>query len=418
MINFLVVAIKFIFLLGFLVLIHEGGHFIVAKLCKVRVNEFAIGFGPVIAKKRTRETKYTLRLLPVGGYVSLEGETINSESKDSFNNKSIPKRIAIISAGAIVNIVFGLIVYFVIASSVGEYYTCEVARTTTEYSDSQELMGGDKITKVNNKVIHIKQDIDKALANLDTESIEIEVERNNEKVLLNIKPSIKVLKNTGIYFNASNDSLTSNIKLIEDGSPAQIAGLKVKDKIIKVNGEEVNNNPYKVIELTQKIDEEISYTVIRDDKELIFTLKPDLVKRYYLNIEYKKINGEFIENINNGFWLTVNFSSSIIDNLKRLFSGQVGMEQLTGPIGISSLVAETNGIKDFFYLMALISLSLGVTNLLPIPPLDGWKIILYLIEGIRRKPLSEKTLINIEMLGFAFMIILSIYVAYSDILRI
>ncbi len=114
MIPFLINAIKIIFLLGFLVLIHESGHFIVAKLCKVRVNEFAIGFGPTIWKKHGKETKYALRLIPLGGFVSMEGEEEYSERQGSFSKASVPKRIAIVAAGALVNILFGLIVYFIV----------------------------------------------------------------------------------------------------------------------------------------------------------------------------------------------------------------------------------------------------------------------------------------------------------------
>lgn len=112
--SFLINAIKIIFLLGFLVLIHEGGHFIVAKLCKVRVNEFAIGFGPTIWKKQGKETKYALRLIPLGGFVSMEGEEEYSDKEGSFSKASVPKRIAIVAAGALVNILFGLIAYFII----------------------------------------------------------------------------------------------------------------------------------------------------------------------------------------------------------------------------------------------------------------------------------------------------------------
>ena len=110
--SFIISTIKIIFLLGFLIFIHEGGHFLVAKLCKVKVNEFAIGFGPVIWKKQGVETKYALRLIPLGGFVSMEGEDEESESERSFDKASVLKRIAIVSAGAIVNIIF--VIVFVI----------------------------------------------------------------------------------------------------------------------------------------------------------------------------------------------------------------------------------------------------------------------------------------------------------------
>ena len=121
---FLINAIKIIFILGFLVLIHETGHFIVARLCKVKVNEFAIGFGPTILKKQGKSTKYVLRLIPLGGFVSMMGEEERSDEEGSFSKSSIPKRIAIVMAGGLVNIIFALITYIILMTVVlGDFGT-------------------------------------------------------------------------------------------------------------------------------------------------------------------------------------------------------------------------------------------------------------------------------------------------------
>lgn len=242
MIDFIINAFKIIFLLSFLVLIHEGGHFVVAKMCKIRVNQFAIGFGPTLLKKQGKETLYALRLIPLGGFVSLEGEEEYSDKEGSFSKTTVPKKIAIVLAGGLVNIIFGLIVYFCLVSIISNIYV--------------------------------------------------------------------------------------------------------------------------------------------------------------------------------GFNATVEFAFSIVENLKMLFTGKVGADQLTGPIGISQMVAQTSGIYDFVYLLALISLSLGITNLLPFPPLDGGKVVIYIIEAVRKKPLKENIEINIQLIGFGLMIALSLFVAYNDILRI
>ena len=122
MLNFIIAVLKIIFILGFLVLIHEGGHFLIARLCKVKVNEFAIGFGPTIWKKQGKETKYALRLIPLGGFVNMVGEEERSEEEGSFSKASIPKRIAIVAAGGLVNIIFALIVYFVLMSCIRKQY--------------------------------------------------------------------------------------------------------------------------------------------------------------------------------------------------------------------------------------------------------------------------------------------------------
>ena len=241
--SFILSAIKIIFLLGFLIFIHEGGHFLVAKLCKVKVNQFAIGFGPELISKQKGETKYAFRAIPLGGFVSMEGEEESSEKEGAFNKASIPKRIAIVSAGAIVNIVFGLIIYFIIVAI--------------------------------------------------------------------------------IYGN--------------------------------------------------------------------------------LQIACKA---------------TLGFSGALVESVKMLFSGQVGADDLTGPVGISELVSKTTGLKEYLYIMSVVSVSLGITNLLPIPALDGGKILLLLIEAIRRKPVSDKVQIQLQLLGFSILIALSIFVTYNDISRI
>lgn len=125
-----------------------------------------------------------------------------------------------------------------------------------------------------------------------------------------------------------------------------------------------------------------------------------------------------MNNLYFSFFETRDFTFSIFDNLKMIFTGKVRVNQFMGPVGISQVVANTNQIADFVNILALISLSLGVTNLLPIPALDGGKFLLLLIEAIRRKKLSEKTEINLQLLGFAFLITLSLYITYNDILRI
>ena len=191
MINFIIIALKVIFLLGFLILIHEGGHFLVAKLCKVKVNEFAIGFGPTIWKKQGKETKYALRLIPLGGFVNLEGEEERVESKNSFSEASIPKRMAIIVAGGLVNIIFGLLVYFILMSSIGNNTSLVVDKTMPEYAAQQSgIIIGDEIIKINDKKINVKSDIDKILNKSNGEELKITIKRKINKDLKFLKIKI------------------------------------------------------------------------------------------------------------------------------------------------------------------------------------------------------------------------------------
>ena len=334
----LISAIKIIVLLGFVILIHECGHFFAARWCKVKVKEFAIGFGPVIWKKQTRETKYTLRLIPLGGFVNMVGEEERSDETGSFSKISIPKKILIILAGGIVNIIFGLLVYFILISSLGNH-------------------------------------------------------------------------------------VSTTIESIEPGYAAELSGIKAEDKILKIDGEKIRLRNELNKTVNSSGGKELNIIIKRGNETKDISLVPTMqsdqgINVYYLGVNLKPAEKNFVNYMYYGFWSTVDFSVSIVDSLKLLFTGKVGVENLIGPVGISQVVSATEGFVQYIYIIAVISLSLGVTNLLPLPPLDGGKVVIYIIEAIRRKPMQEKVESWIQLTGFAFLIGLSIFVAYNDVLRI
>lgn len=416
MITFLISALKIIILLGFLILIHEAGHMIVAKWCKVKVNEFSIGFGPLIWKKQGKETLYSIRLIPLGGFCSMEGEEQRSDSKGSFSQTSIPKRMAIVVAGATVNIIFGLVVYFILMSSTGNYISNEIDSTIDGYV-AQEigLQQGDKIIEMNGEKIKSKYDLDKITetATKDKE-FTIKIDRNGEEKEYKTKLTEVQNKVTGLYIDDDCKIIT-----IDKGSPAEKQGVKPNDVLIKINNEEINGDVNKAVSLIrQKGVGTVLLTVKRGNEEINIELTPDYESSFYLGVNLKEAENTFVNHLIYGAVETSDFGLSIIDNLKQLFTGRVGIDQMMGPVGISEAVAKTNGLQEFIYLLALISLSLGVTNLLPIPALDGGKLLILLIEAIRRKPLKQETEINIQLIGFSILIALSLYVSYNDILRI
>lgn len=334
MFSFLINALKIIFLLGFLVFIHEGGHFLVAKLCKVKVNEFAIGFGPTLVSKIKGDTKYALHLIPLGGFVSMEGEEERSNTEGSFSNAGVLRKIAIVLAGGVVNIIFGLLVYFILISSIGNFSTNIVDYPLENYpAKSTGIIPGDQILFINDEKVKDSSDINKYLLKSKEEEIILKIKRNNENIDIKLRPA-------------------------------------------------------------------------------------NIGDNYYLGIVFKKAENTFSNKIYYGFINTGDFIISIFDNLKELLIGKVNANQMVGIVGISDIVVKTSGIYEYIYMIALISLSLGITNLLPFPPLDGGKIVIYLIEAIRRKPMKEKIEIQLQMLGFAVLILLSLYVTYNDILRI
>lgn len=336
--NIIIGIVKVVFLLGFLVFIHEGGHFLVAKICKVKVKEFSIGFGPNVFSIQEKETKYSVRAIPFGGYVDMIGENEQLNIEGSFSQAKVWHRIAIVSAGAIVNIIFGIVVYFILMTNSGINSSTIVKQIIPEYSsENNSLQPGDKILMINNKKTRIKSDIDNILFESKGNKLDLLIERNQENVNISMNP---------------------------------------------------------------------------------ICIKYGDMTRYILGIEVEKDTQSLKNNLYYGFWETVEFLDSTKDGLLMLFTGNVQMNQMTGPLGISEMVVQTSGVYDFVYLLAVISLSLGVTNLLPIPALDGGKILLLIIELIRRKKMSEELELKIQSLGFTFLILLSLYISFNDVVRL
>lgn len=344
----------------------------------------------------------------------MEGEEERSENEHSFSKASIPKRIAIVAAGAIVNIVFGLLVYFILMSASNTYITNEINSLINGYA-AQEigLQQNDKIIELDGEKVKNKYDLDKIMKKSNGKEINLKIERNGEILEYNVKPTEVKNKSTGIYLGEDCKVLT-----VEKGSSAEKQGIKAKDKIIKINHQEINSMEEVLEIMQQKGLNTIVITVERNKQELNIELTPDYISSYYLGVNLKQAESKFINYIVYGGIETKEFATSILENIKMIFTGGVSVDQMMGPVGISEVVAKTDGIKEFIYMLALISLSLGVTNLLPIPALDGGKILILIVEAIRRKPLKEKTEINIQLIGFSILIALSLYITYNDILRI
>ena len=268
----------------------------------------------------------------------MEGEEEASDAEGSFSKASIPKRIAIVIAGATVNIVFGLIVYFILMTSTGVTISNEIGSILDGYNSvNSGLQVNDKVIEIDGNPIKTKNDVTKILAQNNGKELKLKVERNEDIVEISLLPTEK----------------------------------------------EVN-----------------------------------WIKGYYIGVTFKPVENTFINHVYYGFTETLKFSASIVENLKNLISGGVNPNEMMGIVGISDVVVSTNGFKEFIYILALVSVSLGVTNLLPIPALDGGKLVILIVEAIRRKPIKQELEASITLVGFSILIALSLYVTYNDILRI
>lgn len=319
------------------VMLHEFGHFTVAKLSGIKVNEFSIGMGPKLFQKQKGETSYSLRALPIGGYVAMEGEEESSHDPRSFNNAPILKRMAVVLAGAFMNFILAFLAFTIIFSIVG-------------YGSNE----------------------------IDT--------------------------------------------VIKD-SPAEIAGLKAGDKIVEIDKIKTKDI-YDINSLIRdKKGEEINLKINRNGENLDINLKPrysEENKMYLIGIT-SKLKHSFFKSIELGAKRTGEMSLMFLKSLKMIFDGSFKMEYLSGPVGVVQMIGSesSKGFLNFLQILALISVNLGVFNLIPIPALDGGKFLFLLIEALRGKPINEKFEQGLSLIGISILFSLMIYVTiFNDIGRL
>jgi len=417
MIEFIIGLLKVVCILGVLITVHEAGHCIVAKHYKVKVKQFAIGFGPIIWQKETPETLYQIRLIPLGGFCDMLGETEKVKQKGSFSEASVGKRMAIILAGAAVNIVIGLILFFSLAMFKNEYASTQIDLVDPNYAAAEAgIESGDIVKKINGKSIHLKTDVDKILSNSNGEELVFIVERNNEEKEIKVKPTEREKNSVGITFGYGEDGYSTEVLAVTEGKAAERAGIKPGDTFLKINNQEIDSS--ETLSDLILYSEDLIITIMRDNQEIEIDIDSEKVKTYYLGVSFKVAENNLKNNLSYSFWNTIDYLSAMGQSLKELFTGKGSMDQMMGPIGISQIIVKSSGVYDFIYLFSIVSLSLGVTNLLPIPALDGGKFVFLVIEAIRKKPVSEKVVGYIEAAGFLLLILLSIYIAIQDVIRL
>jgi len=412
--------LKFLLVISFLVLIHEGGHFLTAKAVGMQVDEFAIGFGPKIWSKKGKETLYSIRCLPLGGFVSLAGESGESDNPRAFANKPVWAKLLVVVMGAIVNIVFALVAIFFIVVSQGSYSTTTVD-SMVDGSAGQKagIMAGDKIVAIDNRTMHVKDDITEYLRTQKGEQVKVTVLRNGEKIDFNVIPDKEKYGYTGIVFVEDGENISNEIADIQVDSPAQIAGLQENDKIIGINNIDTTDPVQISMIAYENADVELPVKIDRNGQILdlkITPVCPDLLVRYVIGfISAETTNTADL--IYCGFWQSIAQTRSMLNQIIELFTGQISMKYLSGPVGVAKVVTNTNGWYELLTLAVLISLNLGIVNLLPIPPLDGGKIVFLLIEAVRRKPVSENVEYAFQLAGFGLFMLLTLFVTFNDITR-
>lgn len=317
-----------------LIFVHEFGHFIVAKACGVKVNEFALGMGPAIFKKQKGETLYALRIFPIGGYCAMEGEDEDSEEPGAFNNQPAWQRACVLAAGSFMNLLTCVILLIVIAFWVGTSTTTINEVMKDSPAAKAGIVSGDTIVNIDGRDIKAWDDLSQSIGN-SSDDVNITIERDGKNVSLTVRPE----------YDKENDRKVIGITPVvkHDPGSAAVAGVRNTGSMAVMM--------YKVI--------------------------------------------------------------------KQLFTGEVSVKELSGPVGIvyATNQAAKSGLVYVIYLAALLSLNLAIINMLPFPALDGGRLLFLVIRLFTGKRVSEETEGKIHFVGICLLFALMIYVTFNDVLR-
>lgn len=403
---------------GVIITIHEFGHFIFAKLFGVKVNEFAIGMGPTIFKKQGKETKYALRLFPIGGFVSMEGEEEESEDSRAFCNQKTWKRMIIIAAGATFNLILGIIVCFFLVGSEDLAGTNEILKFYDTAISNQEggLQEGDRIISIDGKRVFSDYDITFLMQRNSSGTYSFVVERDGVKTEL---PQVHFLRRTGGNFSYAEDCTISALS-----SKIKGFGLKDGDKIIKVNGEAVTTGEELIATIGKDDDYTYDFTVERQGETLDFSE----VKMAVVTVFDFVILGEDKNIVNvtkSAFGYALSMGRMVYLSLFDLLSGQYGMNDIAGPIGTISVITDiaqesiaTVDWSRLLMIMAMITINIGLFNLLPVPALDGGHLFFMVFELIFRKKIPQKYESFIHAAGLAILLGFMALISASDIWKL
>ncbi len=406
---------------GMIIFIHEFGHFIFAKLFGVKVNEFALGMGPTILKIQGKETRYALRLFPIGGFVAMEGEEEDSTDKRAFCNQKVWKRMIIIAAGATFNLIMGLIACILLIAAPWEEIdenqkpligTTEIIQFYEGSISNGEngLKIGDKILKIDGKNVFSEYDLT-FLMQRNAEGIyDFVVERDGEKTELTDVPFVK--RTSGNFsYDPKSCELSSVSAALKD------AGLKDGDIITKVNGKKVKNGEELHNAISEDKDFIIDYTVLRGTETYEFTEVEMMTVTVFDLAVLGKVKTPALV-VSTAFKYSLSLGRMVYLTLFDLLRGQYGINDLAGPVGTVSVIADvaeesvsTADWSTMFMLMAMIAINIGLFNLLPIPALDGGHLFFMFFELIFRKKIPAKYESYIHAAGlvllFGFMAIIS-----------
>ncbi|MFZ1083130.1 MAG: RIP metalloprotease RseP [Candidatus Kryptoniota bacterium] len=429
-------VLYFIITVGILVLVHEFGHFIAAKIFGMKVDTFSIGFPPRAFGKKIGETDYCISWIPIGGYVKIAGMIDESFDTDflnappqpnEFRSKPMYQRMVVISAGVIMNFLLTFLIFYGINLVNGRSYH---ATTTVGYIELNSTAGklgfmvGDKLISIDGKTLKNWEDIQNDFY-LDDVAKPLSVKLNRGGQITDItipKGVVKSDEQIGFY----PDNMHAVIGAVDPGKPASKAGLRPGDEILSVNGNTITTNTQVVEIVQQNKSKQIQLEVKRRDQEQQIQVTPNSDGKIGIEIgtQYTGPVQNFSYNILTaipvGFDQTVGATALLIQSLSRIVTGQVSFtKSIGGPIKIAQLATQSAemGIMSFLGFMALLSISLAVLNVLPFPALDGGHLAFLVYESIFRREVPTKIKLFAQQVGFALLLLFMAFVIYNDIIH-
>ena len=425
--------IAFIFVIGVLVFVHELGHFLAARRIGVRVLTFSLGFGPKIAKFRRGDTEYCISAIPLGGYVKMAGENPDDQrtgADDEFMSKSKWERFQVLIMGPVMNIALAVIVMTFVLYQGAEMPAYEeetpVVGTVVEGSAAEGagIQVGDRIMSVEGQAIATWSDLFVAVMPRADRVISVVVsEPDGGQRTISVTPDSQTQFEMGDL--GVGPIMEPQVRSVALGEPAERAGLQVEDIIVAVAGDAVTSdelierinaspgrpldltirrgNALREVEVTPALVGDIGLIGVSISPFAVRIVEPGLAEAFTLSLE------------RNYEW-----SGLIFQTLVGLFTAETSPKQLVGPVGIAQLSggAAELGLVALFSLLSMISLNLGILNLLPVPVLDGGHIVIMALEGVSRRDFSTQAKERMLLVGFVMLMTLMVTVIYNDLTRI
>jgi regulator of sigma E protease len=425
--------LAFLFVLGVLVFVHELGHFLVARFYGVRVITFSLGFGTKILRYTRGGTEYCVSLFPLGGYVKLAGETVEdtrSGAPDEFLSKSKWVRFQVYLAGPVMNLLLALVVLAGVLSQGADVPAYEsappvIGRVAPDSpAESAGLRIGDRIVAVNARQVPTWEALAIEVLPRAGRELAVDVERGAEKLAVRVTPNAVgryELGDLGVF-----PVMRPTIALVNPGTPAERAGLARGDVLLSIGGERGLGQDEIIKRIRGSAGSPLQFVVERNGRETPLTIVPEgadgaaTIGVQISPFETRRIDPSLGEAIAMSAEQNWNNAVLIGRTLRGLFTADTPVRQLMGPLGIAEMSgsAAQAGWMDLFNLMAMISLNLGLLNLMPVPVLDGGHIAILLAEGVARREFSVKVKERILMAGAAVIVLLMVTVIYNDIARL